>query len=40
MLIKKDEYVTVYGKTGTGKSAGTGNIANGWFVGMFENNDV
>lgn len=37
MLIQKDGYVTVYGKTGTGKSVGTGNIANGWFVGLFEN---
>ncbi len=39
MLTQKDETVTVYGKTGTGKDAGTGNIGNGWFVGMFENKD-
>lgn len=39
MLIQKDGNTTVYGKTGTGKSAGEGKIANGWFVGMFENNN-
>jgi bla regulator protein BlaR1 len=39
MLTQKDGNLSVYGKTGTGKSADTGNIANGWFVGMFDNKD-
>lgn len=39
MLTQKDGNVSVYGKTGTGKNANTGNMGNGWFVGMFENND-
>lgn len=39
MLTQKDKNISVYGKTGTGKNANTGNMDNGWFVGMFENND-
>lgn len=39
MLAYKDGNVSVYGKTGTGKNVNTGNMGNGWFVGMFENND-
>lgn len=39
MLIQKDSNVTVYGKTGAGKSISAGNIANGWFVGMFESDN-
>lgn len=39
MLIYKDGNVSVYGKTGTGKNVNTGNMGNGWFVGMFKNND-
>lgn len=39
MLTQKDGSVSVYGKTGTGKNANTGNMNNGWFVGMFDNND-
>lgn len=39
MLTHKDGNVSVYGKTGTGKNANTGNMGNGWFVGMFDNND-
>lgn len=39
MLSQKDGTVSVYGKTGTGRNAATGNGDNGWFVGMFENSD-
>lgn len=39
MLIQKDGNVSVYGKTGTGRNSKTGNMGNGWFVGMFENDD-
>lgn len=38
MLTQKNEMVSVYGKTGTGINS-NGNMGNGWFVGMFENND-
>jgi beta-lactamase class D len=34
MLTQKDGNVSVYGKTETGKNANTGNMDNGWFVGM------
>lgn len=37
MLVQQDGNVFVYGKTGTGKNAATGNSDNAWFVGMFEN---
>ena len=39
LLSQKDGNVSVYGKTGTGRNAATGNGDNGWFVGMFENSD-
>jgi bla regulator protein BlaR1 len=39
MLTQQYGNISVYGKTGTGKNVNTGNMDNGWFVGMFENND-
>lgn len=39
MLSYKNGNVSVYGKTGTGKNVKTGNMGNGWFVGMIENKD-
>jgi bla regulator protein BlaR1 len=39
MLTHKNEKVSIYGKTGTGKNVKTGNRDNGWFVGMAENSD-
>lgn len=36
MLIQQIGNASVYGKTGTGQNAKTGNRNNGWFVGMFE----
>ncbi len=39
MLSQKDETVVIYGKTGTGNNGYKGNTSNGWFVGMFENNE-
>ena len=36
MLIQKGENISIYGKTGKGINADTGNGDNGWFVGMFE----
>ena len=39
MLTQKIGSVSVYGKTGTGQNASTGNRDNAWFVGMFENSD-
>lgn len=39
MLTQKSGNVSIYGKTGTGQNASTGNRDNGWFVGMFERTD-
>jgi bla regulator protein BlaR1 len=39
MLTQKAGNITIYGKTGTGKNPDTGNMDNGWFVGMFEKNN-
>ena len=39
MLVQNSGDVSIYGKTGTGQNADTGNRDNGWFVGMFEKSD-
>jgi len=39
MQVQKNENVSVYGKTGTGKDKDTGHSDNGWFVGMIEKGD-
>lgn len=39
MLVQNCGDVSIYGKTGTGQNADTGNRDNGWFVGMLEKSD-
>lgn len=37
MLTREDAGISIYGKTGTGKNAATGNSNSGWYVGMLKN---
>lgn len=39
MLVQNSGDISIYGKTGTGQNADTGNRDNGWFVGMFKKCD-
>lgn len=39
MLVQNSGDISIYGKTGTGQDAETGNRDNGWFVGTFEKSD-